>query len=179
MSLFLKYLPFQFSSVQSLNHVQLFVTPWIAYICIGRGILVVTTRATWEKPIHTHFLLNHLITVLDVLEFFSVGVESTRHSFSQLHGLMVAGRGNPFQGPKSGLLSNTQKWIVQGDICAEKAKDSIGKQQDKGTQEKCSTMWLAILGYMVMGLISGLSLANHSDSGSFLVALAWLNQDGF
>ena len=37
-------------------------------------------------------------------------------------------------------------------------------------------MWLAVSGFMVMGLASGLSLANHSDSESFLVAL--LSQDG-
>ncbi|KAJ8795403.1 hypothetical protein J1605_018418 [Eschrichtius robustus] len=30
-----------------------------------------------------------------------------------------------------------------------------------------------------MGLVSGLSLANHSDPGSFLVARASLSQDGF
>ena len=30
-----------------------------------------------------------------------------------------------------------------------------------------------------MGLVSGLSLANHLDSGSFLVVYAPLNQDGF
>ena len=33
-------------------------------------------------------------------------------------------------------------------------------------------MWLAVSGFMVMGLISGLSLANHPDSGSFLVVHA-------
>ena len=31
---------------------------------------------------------------------------------------------------------------------------------------------------MVMGLISGLSLANHPDSGSFLVVHALSSQDG-
>ena len=31
---------------------------------------------------------------------------------------------------------------------------------------------------MVMGLVSGLSLANHSDSGSFLVVHALFSQDG-
>ena len=31
---------------------------------------------------------------------------------------------------------------------------------------------------MVTGLVSVLSLANHSDSGSFLVAHTWLSQDG-
>ena len=30
--------------------------------------------------------------------------------------------------------------------------------------------WLAVSGFMVMGLVSGLSLANHSDSESCLVA---------
>ena len=28
-------------------------------------------------------------------------------------------------------------------------------------------MWLEVSGFMVMGLVSGLFLANHSDSGSF------------
>ena len=39
-------------------------------------------------------------------------------------------------------------------------------------------MWLSVLGFMMMGLVSGLSLANHSDSESFLVAHASLSQDG-
>ena len=39
-------------------------------------------------------------------------------------------------------------------------------------------MWLTVLAFMVMGLISGLSLANCSDSGCFLGAHTWLSQDG-
>ena len=39
-------------------------------------------------------------------------------------------------------------------------------------------MWLAISGFMVMGLVSGWSLANHSDSESFLVVHALFSQDG-
>ena len=39
-------------------------------------------------------------------------------------------------------------------------------------------MGLAASGFMVMGLISGLSLANHSDSESFLVGQALISQDG-
>ena len=39
--------------------------------------------------------------------------------------------------------------------------------------------WLTVSGFMVMGLVSRLSLANHSDSGSFLVVHASLSQDGF
>ena len=37
----------------------------------------------------------------------------------------------------------------------------------------------SVLGFMVMGLVSRLSLANHSDSGFFLVAHVSPNQDGF
>ena len=33
-------------------------------------------------------------------------------------------------------------------------------------------MWLTVSGFMVMGLVSGLSLANHSNSESFLVVHA-------
>ena len=38
--------------------------------------------------------------------------------------------------------------------------------------------WLAVSGFRVMGLVSRLSLANHSDSESFLMVHALLNQDG-
>ena len=40
-------------------------------------------------------------------------------------------------------------------------------------------MWLTVLGFMMMELVSGLSLTNHSDSGSFLVAYASLSKNGF
>ena len=48
----------------------------------------------------------------------------------------------------------------------------------KGNQENCSAVWLAVLGFMVMGLVSGWSLANHSNSEYFLVAHTSLSQDG-
>ena len=73
----------------------------------------------------------------------------------------------PFPGPETGLLSNIQKWIVQWNTCADKARDFLGKghpggeQQGKGTQENSSVTWLAVSGFMVMGLVSGLSLASH------------------
>ena len=54
----------------------------------------------------------------------------------------------------------------------------LGKQEGKGTQENCSAAWLAVSGFMVMGLVSALSLANHSDSESFLVVHALFSQDG-
>ena len=75
----------------------------------------------------------------------------------------------------------------QGDTCTDKAKDIIGKgrpggkreQLSKGTQENCSAARLSVLGFMVMGLVSGLSLANHSDSESFLVVHLWISLDEF
>ena len=36
-----------------------------------------------------------------------------------------------------------------------------GEQQSKGIQENCSAAWLAVSGFMVMRLVSGLSLASH------------------
>ena len=99
--------------------------------------------------------------------------------------LALLQEGGPLLGPKSGLLSNTWKWIDQGDMCADKARDFIGKghpggeQEGKGTQENCSATWLSVSGFMVMGLVFGWSLANHSGSGSFLVVRASLSQDGF
>ena len=39
-------------------------------------------------------------------------------------------------------------------------------------------MWFQVSGFMVKGFISGFSLGNHSDSGSFLVAHILHSQDG-
>ena len=104
-------------------------------------------------------------------------------------GQVVAGRRTPLPGPQTGLLSNARKWIVRGDTCADKVRDFIGKghpggeQESKEAQENCSAPWLAVSGVMVMGLISGLSLANHSDSrvflgGARLVQPRWMPERG-
>ena len=75
--------------------------------------------------------------------------------------------GGPLPGPKSGLLSNTRKWIVWGDTCAGRAKGFIGKghpggeKRAEGTQENCSATRLTVSGFMVMGLVFRLSLASH------------------
>ena len=39
-----------------------------------------------------------------------------------------------------------------------------------------SATWLTVSGFMMMGLVSRLSLANHSDSESFLVVHALFSQ---
>ena len=48
----------------------------------------------------------------------------------------------------------------------------------EGTQENCSVTRLTVLGFRVMGLVSGLSLANQSNSESFLVVRILFSQDG-
>ena len=52
------------------------------------------------------------------------------------------------------------------------------EQEGQGIQEDSSATWLTVSGFMVMGLVFGLSLANHSDSESFLVVHALFSQDG-
>ena len=62
-------------------------------------------------------------------------------------------------------------------------RETIGKgrpgREWQGIRENLSATWLEILGFMVMGLVSESSLANHSGSRSFLVAHTLLSQDGF
>ena len=48
--------------------------------------------------------------------------------------LEVLQEGGLFPGPQIGLLSNTWKWIVQGDTCADKIRDFIGKGHPGGEQ---------------------------------------------
>ena len=90
---------------------------------------------------------------------------------------------DPFQGPKLGSCLTLRNELSE-ETHADKARDFIGKghlggeQEGEGTQENCSAAWLTVLGFRVMGLVSGWSLANHSNSESFLVAHASLSQDG-
>ena len=74
--------------------------------------------------------------------------------------MILLQEGGPLPGPETGLLSNTRKWIVRGDTCWQSKRfywerapgwRAVGK----GTQENCSAAWLAVLGFMVMGLVSG------------------------
>ena len=92
-------------------------------------------------------------------------------------------KGDPFQGPKPASCRRLRNELSE-ETHADKARDFMGKgdpggeQEGKGTQENCSVTWLAVSGFMVMGLVSGSSLANHSDSESFPVVHALFSQDG-
>ena len=82
--------------------------------------------------------------------------------------MVVLHEGGPFQDPELGscLTLGNELSDTCADTRADKARDFIGK----GTQENCSAAWLEVSGFMVMGLVSRWSLANHSNSESFLVA---------
>ena len=90
---------------------------------------------------------------------------------------------DPFQGLKLGSCLTLRNELSEKTRALTK-QETIGKgppggeQWGKGTQEDCSAAWLAVLGFMVMGLVSRWSLANHSNSESFLMAHASLSQDG-
>ena len=54
-----------------------------------------------------------------------------------------------------------------------------GGQEGEGNGENCSATCLTVSGFMVIGLVSGLSLASHSELGSFLRAHTSFSRDGF
>ena len=58
-------------------------------------------------------------------------------------------------------LSEETHVLTKQEILLERAPR--GEQEGKGPQANSSVTWLAVSGFMVIGLVSGLSLANHSD----------------
>ena len=140
---------FCISSVQSLNHVWLLATPWTA---ARQASLLITN--SWRlfrlMSIASVMPANHLILCRPLLlpssMFPSVRVFSNESvlrirwpkywsfSFSispfNVYSGLISFRIDWFccrKGPETGLLSNTQKWIVWGDTCADKARDFFGK----------------------------------------------------
>ena len=72
--------------------------------------------------------------------------------------VLMLQEGGPLPGPKTGLLSNTRKWIVWGDTRWQSKRfywegHLGGEQEGNGTPENYSASWLAVLGFMVMGLV--------------------------
>ena len=78
---------------------------------------------------------------------------------NQIFRRLCCRKGDPFQGPKLGSCLTLGNELSE-ETHADKARDLIGKghpggeQEGKGTQENCSAAWLAVLGFMVMGLVS-------------------------
>ena len=121
---------------------------------------------------------------VQILSFWGF-IGGSLHSYDLIigHRWVCCRKGDPFQGPKVGSCL-TLKDEMSKETQVLTKQETVGKrhlggdQQGKGTQENCSAMWLAVSGFMVMGLVSGLSLANRSDPRSFLVMHASLRQDG-
>lgn len=84
--------------------------------------------------------------------------------------------------PRSGLLSNTGNELSDETHMLIKRfywEGTPGREQEgKGAWGDCSVMGSQDSDFMEMGLVPGLSLANHSDSESFLVVQALLSHNG-
>ena len=86
---------------------------------------------------------------------------------------MCCRKRDPFQGPKLGSCLTLRNELSEDAHVLTKQETLLGK----GAQETHSAAWLTVSGFMVMGLVSGWSLANHSNS-VFPVVHALLSQDG-
>ena len=68
--------------------------------------------------------------------------------------------------------------LTKQEILLGKGTRWRGVGKGKPGEQLCRVARSLVSGFMVMGLVSGWSLANHSNSESFLVAHALLSQDG-
>ena len=89
---------------------------------------------------------------------------------------MLQERG-PLPGPETSFLtlgnklSEETRVLTKQEILLRKST----QVESRKTQENNSATWLTVLGFMMMGLVSSLSLAHHSNSESFLVVqLRWM-----
>ena len=88
------------------------------------------------------------------------------------------------QGPKLGSCLTLQNELSEEMHVLTKQEILLGKgsqTESRRVREPRRTalpQWLTVLSFMVVGLVSRLSLANHSDSESFLVVQALFSQDG-
>ena len=93
-------------------------------------------------------------------------------------------KGDPFQGLKVGSCLTLRNELSEETHVLTKQEILLGKStlaESSRVREPRRTAlqnWVAVLGFMVMELVSGLSLANHSDSEFFLVVHALFSQDG-
>ena len=92
-------------------------------------------------------------------------------------------KGDPFQGPKLGSCLTLGNELSKEIHVLTKQEILLGKGirvESSRVREprRTAVTRLAVSGFMVMGLVSALSLANHSDSESFLVVHALFSQDG-
>ena len=90
-------------------------------------------------------------------------------------------KGDPFQGPKLGSCLTLRNELSEETHVLTKQEILLGngtRVENRRVRLPSSVTWLAVSGFIVMRLVSGLSLANHSDSESFLVVHTLFSQDG-
>ena len=89
-------------------------------------------------------------------------------------------KADPFQGPKLSSCLTLGNELSEETHVLTKQEILLGKgtwvESNRVREPRIPA--LPVLGFMVMGLVSGLSLANHSNSESFLVVHTSLSQDG-
>ena len=92
-------------------------------------------------------------------------------------------KGDPFQGPKLGSCLTLGNELSEETHVPTKQEILLGKGTRVESSRVREPRRTALSSdsqsrVMVMGLVSGLSLASHSDSESFLVVQALFSQDG-
>ena len=110
---------------------------------------------------------------------------SSSENHSPLEGMVLSWcckKGDPFWGLRVGSCLTLKNELSKETHVLTKQEILLGRgaqaeQEGKWTQENISATWP--LSFMVMGLVSGLSLASYYDSVFFLVAHGLLSQDGF
>ena len=150
----------------------------ISHKCLSLG------KSSWVPCWQKFYKCNSQPSMpFDVWESMGNGIEPNWQQIIQ-HNILLQ-EGGPLSGPESWLLSNSLKWIIQGGTYADKARDFVGEGcpgEDRRVRKPRGTVFCHVapsLRSYAMGLVSELSLASHSDSGSFWVAHAWLSQDAF
>ena len=88
--------------------------------------------------------------------------------------------GGPFQCPKVGSCLTLGNELSKETHVLTKQEILLGKGAwaESSRVREPRRNALPVLGFMMMESVSGLSLANHSDSESFLVVHALFSQDG-
>lgn len=138
-----------------------------------------------------HFLSQQLCNYIISLSIERFLIWINPYLFNYSHVEVFQERGH-LLGPGRGLLTNTEKWIIWGDIHTEKARDSTGKGSPGGRE----TGWgnpaelLCHVAHSIRVYGNGVSFWVFSgqspflapilsDSGSFLMAHVSLSLDGY
>ena len=158
-----------------------------------RSVIEGGKEGAWTSPYRlcvcarAHIWVHEWVSVCDCIAWVSMLV-CVYGDVRECLCVCVAGRGIPSRPWEWALIyiseSNTQKWIVQREhMCWLSTRfywEGVLQRRATGwgTQENCSATRLTVLDFLVIGLVSGLSLANHSDSESFLVVHTLFSRDG-